>query len=168
MRIERAWESDAAAAASIHSEAATLAFRSIFPSASVAPTPGDLRPEWLKLISEPESVVLKAVTAERVVGVVAVRPDAAVPSGQLLAKLYVLPEAWGAGVGSALHAEALAVARQRAEALNLWVLEQNGKARAMYERRGWLLVPGLTLANDPPEILDVLYQIDLSPEQETG
>ena len=47
--------------------------------------------------------------------------------------------------------------------LNLWVLERNHRARRMYERRAWELVPGRCLPNDDPTVLDVLYQRQLLP-----
>ena len=56
-----------------------------------------------------------------------------------LAKLYVLPEASGRGIGATLHD--LAVEQLRAagyQDLWLWVLEGNERARGMYERRGWM------------------------------
>ena len=59
--------------------------------------------------------------------------------GELYA-IYVLPEAWGGGVGRALMATALEHlgADGFPEAM-LWVLEDNPRARAFYERSGWSL-----------------------------
>ena len=63
--------------------------------------------------------------------------DAAV--GELYA-IYVLPEAWGRGAGPALMSEALERLRASGfEAASLWVLEDNPRARAFYERWGWAL-----------------------------
>ena len=64
-------------------------------------------------------------------------PSEARPQLGVLRSLYVAPRAWGAGVGSALHApalQALAAAFTHAE---VWVIEGNRRARAFYERRGW-------------------------------
>ncbi|MHA3702105.1 N-acetyltransferase family protein [Jatrophihabitans sp. YIM 134969] len=51
--------------------------------------------------------------------------------------LWVVPEAQGQGVGTALlaHAEQL-----RPDGLALWVFASNTPARAFYERRGWRAV----------------------------
>jgi len=58
------------------------------------------------------------------------------PSGLLLKRLHVHPSAWSQGIGTALHDHALATATQNgADRINLWVLEGNGRAREMYERR---------------------------------
>lgn len=54
-----------------------------------------------------------------------------------LKSLYVHPDAWGYGCGSALHdavVDALGRSFDRAE---LWVIEGNRRARGFYERRGW-------------------------------
>ena len=59
--------------------------------------------------------------------------------GELYA-IYVLPEAWGAGVGRALMATALE--HMRADGFpeaTLWVLADNPRARGFYERSGWTL-----------------------------
>ena len=73
----------------------------------------------------------------------AARDDAATPGcGELMA-LYVDPVAQGAGVGRALLDAAHTLLREAgyAEAV-LWVFERNEAARALYERRGWILDPG--------------------------
>jgi ribosomal protein S18 acetylase RimI-like enzyme len=59
--------------------------------------------------------------------------------GELYA-IYVLPEAWGTGVGQALMTTALE--HFRADGFpqaTLWVLEDNPRARRFYERSGWTL-----------------------------
>lgn len=52
--------------------------------------------------------------------------------------IYVLPGRWGAGIGGALMADALAglAAAGRSPVL-LWVLRDNDQARRFYERHGW-------------------------------
>ena len=52
--------------------------------------------------------------------------------------LYVVPEEWGSGVAVALHDAALAAMPDCAE-LQLWMLEENHRARRFYEQRGWRL-----------------------------
>jgi predicted N-acetyltransferase YhbS len=82
----------------------------------------------------------------------------------VLDRLYVDPRWWRQGIGSALHDGALAVAADRgARSINLWVLEENLPARAMYERRGWRRLPGWTRPNVPPTVVDVLYEQTLAP-----
>jgi GNAT superfamily N-acetyltransferase len=60
------------------------------------------------------------------------------PAGELYA-IYVLPEAWGTGLGRELMAAAgdgLAAAGY--EQATLWVLAGNARARRFYDRAGWV------------------------------
>lgn len=53
-------------------------------------------------------------------------------------RLYVRPAAQGQGVGTALlRAAAARLSRSGARSLTLWALENDPRARAFYERRGW-------------------------------
>jgi GNAT superfamily N-acetyltransferase len=55
--------------------------------------------------------------------------------GDWIEQLYVLPEAQGQGVGSAL----LDVAKRVSERLQLWTFQRNARARRFYEARGFVL-----------------------------
>lgn len=148
--------------ARIHCAAALVAYVGIFPPEAPKPTPASLLDGWNELIEDPGTEVGVAEAAGSLAGSVAVAPSLEVPTGLVLARLYVAPDRWGAGIGSLLHDWALDAARQRgASGLNLWVLEANERARRMYERRGWHLVPGPTVPNGDPTVVDVLYQRDL-------
>jgi GNAT superfamily N-acetyltransferase len=62
--------------------------------------------------------------------------------GELYA-IYALPEVWGQGAGPALMDAALAHLRESGfESAILWVLDDNPRARAFYEREGWALTEG--------------------------
>ncbi|MEA2003258.1 MAG: GNAT family N-acetyltransferase [Actinomycetota bacterium] len=162
LTIRPATEFDLDEIAGIHCAAALTAFANIFPPTAPKPTPTSLRPRWQRLIDDPAATVLVAET-NGVDGCVALRPESAVPSGTLLDGLYVHPRNWGAGIGIALHDAIVDVATEQvATAINLWVLEDNSRARAMYERRGWKLVPGRKLANEPETVIDVLYQLTIT------
>lgn len=65
-------------------------------------------------------------------------PDAdSLRVGELNA-IYVLPHAWGRGVGRALMAEMVAALRAAGFGVaTLWVLEANLRARRFYEAAGW-------------------------------
>lgn len=55
-----------------------------------------------------------------------------------LYSIYVLPAAWGRGVGQALMAEVLSLLRAEGfEEAILWVLEDNPRTRRFYELTGW-------------------------------
>jgi ribosomal protein S18 acetylase RimI-like enzyme len=96
------------------------------------------RAGWERALANPERDVFVAEEDGVVVAFVgsfASRdPDAAGELGEI----YALPEAWGKGVGHALMQACLAALRERdyADAI-LWVLEDNPRARAFYEREGW-------------------------------
>jgi GNAT superfamily N-acetyltransferase len=70
--------------------------------------------------------------------------------------LYVVPEAWGAGVAAALHDAALAAMPDCAE-IKLWVLEENRRARRFYEKNGWRPNGQTRVVEYPPNPLDVGY-----------
>ncbi len=157
--VRLALRGDARAIANIHCVAAIAAYVDIFPRDASKPTPDSLEPSWLQLIDDPDVEVFVATVGDVLVGSVVLEPDEEVPAQLLLKRLYVDPARWRQGVGSTLHDHVLAQARRReAGSLNLWVLERNERARRMYERRGWQLVPGRTLPNDPPSVVDVLYE----------
>jgi ribosomal protein S18 acetylase RimI-like enzyme len=82
---------------------------------------------WEQLLGDGTSRTWVAEISEQVVGFVNVE-------GERLKALYVDPVAQGAGVGSALLAEA-----ERAGAGSLQVFAANGHAREFYEARGWRL-----------------------------
>ena len=153
---------DAEAIGAVHLRSALTAYADIFPRSTPPPTSEQLTAQWQAMIGDPGARVLVARGDGAIVGAVALEAAPTVPSGLLLVGLYVDPDHWGRGIGSMLHDAAVADARLRSDGLNLWVLEANLVARAMYERRGWSLVPDRHLANEPPEIRDVLYQLDLT------
>ena len=145
----------------MHCAAALVGYGSIFPPGAEKPTPALLASGWRDLLATEHARVLVATDRELVVGCVAIVSNDDVPSGCLLARLYVEPAAWGRGIGAALHDAALTVAaNQERSLLNLWVLEGNARARAMYERRGWRLVAGAQMVNGDvaPSVYDVLYE----------
>jgi MFS family permease len=75
-----------------------------------------------------------------------------------LRNLYVVPEAWGSGVATALHETALDWMRARADEAMLWVGEANGRARRFYEREGWK-ADGMSRASTLGGLPEVRYRI---------
>ncbi len=100
---------------------------------------------WLKNLRAsdwPSSGVVVAVPGPELVGFVGFGParDEGEDSdlvGEIKA-IYVIPEAWGKGMGKRLMASALGrlSAAGYAQAL-LWVLDGNARARRFYEKGGW-------------------------------
>jgi GNAT superfamily N-acetyltransferase len=84
-------------------------------------------------------------------------------SPPLLEALYVRPEAWGTGVAALLHELALAELRDReVKTAELWVLEENERARRFYERRGWTHHGLARRASCPPRPIELHYTLRLT------
>ena len=162
METRAATVTDACALAGVHRAAAIARYSEIFPVDVAPPTLAQLTAEWDELVAR-AAVALVAVetgaSGESVIGGIVIGVDATVPTGWTLHRLYVRPDRWANGAGSMLHDAALASARDMGvRSLNLWVLAENVTARRFYERRGWRLVSGRVLHNDPSDIVDVLYE----------
>ena len=95
---------------------------------------------WERVLREPARDVFVAEEDGRVVGFVGTLPSRDADAEGELGEIYAVPEAMGRGVGHALMAAALAALRARgyADAI-LYVLDDNPRARAFYEREGWAL-----------------------------
>jgi putative acetyltransferase len=141
--------------AAIQREASLAAYPHIFPP-ELYPFPTEaVQERWQEALDDREVTVIVAEEEGRAVGVVMSRAE-------WLDGLYVRPEWWGRGVGSALHDEVLA--RQRAAGstrCHLWVLERNDRARRLYERLGWHENGDTRVVPFPPSPIDVGYTIEL-------
>ena len=83
---------------------------------------------------------------DRLSGLIAFRDD-------WIEQLYVLPEAQGRGVGSAL----LEIARRTSDRLQLWTFQRNAQARRFYEARGFSLVEETDGAGNEEKEPDARY-----------
>ena len=164
---------DAETVARIHIETWRLAYAHSFPQARLdrLATGLDGRVQfWHETIASNEnSRVLVACQEARIIGFASggtTRDEGADPAreGELYA-IYVLPEAWGTGVGRALNARLLALLRADGfEEAVLWVLDDNPRARRFYELAGWRLDGGVkedTFLDTP--VREVRYRIVLPP-----
>lgn len=135
---------DPAVIAAVHSATVSVAYRPYFPD-SPPPTEVELRGEWGERLADPSAVALVAYLSGQAVGSVMARADPEFPGEGEIVGLHVVPSLWGQGIGGALHNDALMVLRSSGNvAAGLWVIEDNDRARGMYERRGWALRPGVT------------------------
>jgi ribosomal protein S18 acetylase RimI-like enzyme len=124
--IRRATVADAAAIARVHVAASQFAYAEILPPEELAAmSVADKVSEWQELLGQGGTVWVAEVEGA-VVGFTSV-------DGEHLTSLYVDPIAQGAGVGTALLAEA-----QRAGARTLDVLADSDQARTFYAARGWI------------------------------
>ncbi|TXS16216.1 GNAT family N-acetyltransferase [Streptomyces sp. ms191] len=145
MQIQQALPSDAAELAAVHVRSWRAAYRDLLPRPYLDGLDvGERTAVWRDRLAAPERpTVLVARDADgRMTGFCSTRawPDTDLDPATTgeIAALYVLPEAWRAGVGRALLAasvEALAAAGFREAAL--WVFADNARGRAFYEAAGW-------------------------------
>ena len=153
--IREARSDEAESLAAIQRDASLAANAHIFPP-ELYPFPmGEIIERWESSIDDPAVTVLVREEDGAAVGVAGSRAG-------WLDGLYVLPEWWSRGVGLALHDEVLA--RQRADGrtrCNLWVLEENARARRFYERLGWRENGDTRVVPFPPHPTDVGYSIEL-------
>ena len=143
MRVRPARPEDAAAIADVHVRTWQAAYEHVFGTQRLAGIEERRRAQWEEWLANPQPAwrAFVAEEAGRVLGFVRVgdsRDESG--KGELFA-IYVLPEAWGSGAGSALMASALEALRGYSSAM-LWVLEENPRARRFYEREGWILDGG--------------------------
>ena len=119
----RATAADAAALRDLERAASSAGLDHVFGD---LPYPDDdVLARWVLVLDDPE-VVTEVVEDER--GLVAF----AAHDATTLRHLGVRPDAWGSGLGREGVARAV-----EAGATRLWVLEQNHRARRLYEALGW-------------------------------
>jgi len=144
VEIRRARVEDAAPLARVHVATWQAAYEHVFGAERLAAVGAERRVQvWERSLREPaahDAVFVAEVEDAGLVGFASVgscRDGPDTPGGELYA-LYVLPEAWGSGAGSALLAAGMTALRGAGydEAI-LWVLEDNPRARRFYEREGW-------------------------------
>jgi ribosomal protein S18 acetylase RimI-like enzyme len=95
-------------------------------------------PEGLHEAVAADAPFLVAEREGDVVGFAAGRRDEDDPGCFHLGRIYVHPDRWGEGVGTALLDAVVAAARERdADRLRLGVMADNDRARGFYEDRGF-------------------------------
>ena len=140
MQVRRAVLDDAAAIAEVHTRSWQGAYEHVFGAERLAAIDvNGRRAMWERSLERGVRDVHVAVDGGgAVVGFVGTGPSRDPDAAGELGEIYVLPEALGTGVGHALMAAAIEAmeARGYADAI-LWVLDDNPRARAFYEREGW-------------------------------
>jgi putative acetyltransferase len=135
----------------IQRAACVKAFAHIYPPELYPFPDDDIRGMWRDALEDADVEAYVADVDGEPVGSVSIR-DA------FLSTLYVVPEHWRGGVGTALHDLALErlSARGNDEA-KLWTLEENWTGRSFYEHRGWSLNGETRVVPFPPNPIDVGY-----------
>ena len=118
---------DAAAIAAIH-----VASRAAYYGEHLDPADAarDREPMWRRLVAEDGRVTVVAED-EELTGFLHVRLGKTLE----LVSIYVLPELFGRGVGSALHDRFEEIRDGRPAELEVW--DGNARAKAFYAARGW-------------------------------
>ncbi len=144
-RIEVATEADLRAVAEVHSKAVLAAYRDVLPPGVFDPehvAPEKVEKEFRETFEGfgPRDTLLKAVAGSTVVGTCICGDDSELGKADTgyLQRVYVDPAWWNRGVGTALVDRAVELLKGHGfRKLALQVLENNRKARAFYEKRGW-------------------------------
>lgn len=164
VRIREATERDALAVAVVGRTAALQAYAHIFPPTAPQPTVRALWERWRTLLGEvrPPGTGLVSEVDGAVAGSVVAGTEPDEPGAGHVAGLYVHPDRWGGGDGVRLLDAAMD--RLRAAGcpeVTLWVLRDNDRARAMYERRGWRPDGGTRTVPTVPEVEELRYRLPL-------
>jgi GNAT superfamily N-acetyltransferase len=104
------------------------------------------------------SAVFLANVGDRVAGVVVAGADPDHLEMGHITRFYVDPPHWGQGIGTLLHEAAISHLRQSGFGqASLWVIEDNVRTRAWYERLGWTSTGERRIAAETNGIDDVRY-----------
>lgn len=164
-RIRIGAPEDAAALARLQLGTALHAYHEIFPATAPAPQVDDLQVEWERWLRSEGCRVFVADGLEGPIASVACGPDPDEPAVGHMARLYVDPASWGAGIGRALHQACIAHLRAASfERATLWVLEHNSPARRWYERTGWRPTGEVRVVYEPSGIIDLRYRLVLGDD----
>jgi GNAT superfamily N-acetyltransferase len=163
--IRPAEPGDADAIGTVWQRAALVGYEGIFPDDAPTPTPEMLAEQSRRSIAAQGRgrIVLVACDAgpdRTIVGTVSVVADPYEGTRAHVQRLYVDPGYWGRGIGRLLHDRALTHLRRAGyKVAMLWVLEENVRARAAYERWGWQPTQGRH--TEYPGIDEVCYLLML-------
>lgn len=153
--------------AALHRDAAIAGYGHIFPTEAPPPTLDEVLAQWTHWLGPDWDAGRRAFVAEdrsSAVGVVLAGPDPIEPDAGHVARLYVTPDRWAQGIGTALYDAAVShlQAVGFVEA-TLWVLEGNARARSWYERLGWRPTGERKSVYAPAGIEDLRYRLTLEP-----
>jgi len=142
LRVRPAEPADAVALGALHVRAWQEAYRGVMPDAYLDALSAAQRAElWARALAEPGpgTELLVATRGGAALGFAAVGPARRPPPGpRELYALNVDPPSYRTGVGAALLRAFEDWARgQGAASAVLWVVRENARARAFYQRRGW-------------------------------
>lgn len=143
--IRPATQDDARGIAEVHVASWKAAYTQLLPNEKLAQLDVDHRERrWRDILDGAEAAELRAWVAivnDATVGFVVTQPsmdEDLERSVHELSALYLVPNVWRAGIGSALLEKAVHELRQAGvPEVALWVLEANDGAITFYKTRGW-------------------------------
>ncbi len=141
--VRRATAADVPTIAEIHVRTWQVAYADIFPASVLdAQSVGERATMWSRAL-ENDAFDIYVADDDGVRGFVSVGPSDRVPGAGEVWAIYVDPDAWRAGVGTALLDHALERLRERGytEAV-LETVARSPQSRGFYDARGW--TPGET------------------------
>jgi len=140
MGVRSATAADAEAIAAVQRHGWQVAYRDIFPAEELAQGGFVQLERWRARLADPPPgwAVFVAERDGAVVGFAAVGPSRDERGIGELYAIYVDPDAWSTGAGRALIDQCEEQLSGDYGDATLWVLEDNPRARAFYERAGWL------------------------------
>jgi ribosomal protein S18 acetylase RimI-like enzyme len=145
VEIRRATVEDAFSMAVVHVRSWQVAYRGHMPDDYLDAIDVEKRANmWRQLTQDPSKIILVAEDDEScMVGLSALgasRDSDANPSTAEVSAIYVHPDKWDRGIGRGLMTASLDELRRREpfDEVTLWVLEANHRARAFYEKFGFV------------------------------
>lgn len=161
--IRPATPADAASIAQVHVTTWRQSYAGLLPDAMIAThTVASRTALWQQILTAPagpgSGTVMVAEDASGIIGFGACGPQRTPELQQRgysaeIGALYVLADAQGRGVGTALMAAlARALRQQGHDAVSLWVLHTNTHARRFYEWRGGEVVGATGYGSPRPEV----------------
>ena len=141
LTVREARPGDALAIARVHVASWQAAYQTLIPTGRLARFTVPARTAaWQRNLAERSSVRTTVFDSDQgIVGFASIGSSRELPGWGELWALYVAPEAWGRGVGSALFADAIAALAARGmRRVMLWVLEGNTRALQFYQGNGFV------------------------------
>ena len=158
--IRVAVPADAGGIARVHIASWQVAYEGVFPSDFLGSLDLEVRTGWWEaLLGRKERITFVADAEDGIAGFSLIGPSEDAGWGEIFA-IYVLPTHWAKGIGRDLIvASERQLAEDGFERALLWVLQGNDRARAFYERQGWVEGKPIRLETiGGTEITEVRYE----------